>query len=130
VTVEGPSEARVGDEFQVIVHLSAAQPLTRLRSQVRFDPMALQLISSTAGEIVPATAGSPVVDARAGGAQLEVVTSPDEPVLGEGGLMVLRFRALAPRPATNVGAMLSVVGATGAAVGNSVSPPLSIAIQP
>lgn len=130
LTVEGPSEARVGEEFQVIVRLSAEQAITRLRSQLRFDPTAVQLISATAGDIVPAAAGSPKVDIRAGGAQLEVIASSDDPVQGTGGLMVLRFKALGPRPATTIAAMLNVVGGAGAAVGSSSAQPLNIAIQP
>src|SRR5437016_2348400 len=52
LTIEGPANARVGDEFQVVVHLSSAQAITHLRSQVRFDSRALQLSSATTGEIV------------------------------------------------------------------------------
>jgi general secretion pathway protein D len=130
LSIEGPASARVGEEFQAVVHLSSAQAITRLRSQVRFDATTLQLISATAGEMVPAAAGSPTVDARSGGAQLEVVASSDDPVQGEGGLMVLRFKALAPRPSTSIAAQVSVVGSAGAAVGNSAAPALNIAIQP
>jgi hypothetical protein len=43
--------------------------------------------------------------------------------------MVLRFKALSPRPSTSVAAMLSVIGSTGAAVGNSAATPLNISIQ-
>lgn len=130
LTLEGPAEVHVGDEFQVIVHLSSPEPVTRLRSQVRFDPSAIQLISANTGEMVPASAGGPEVNARAGGAQLEVISTPDDPVQGEGGLMLLRFKALGPRPGTNIAAMLSIVGGSGAAIGTGTAPPLSIVIQP
>jgi Cohesin domain len=130
VSVEGPGDVHVGEEFQVVVYLSTQDAITRLRSQVRFDPTAVQLIGSNIGEIVPAAAGNPVVSARAGGAQLDIVTTPDNPVQGDGGLMVLRFKALAPRPATTIAAMLSVLGGSGAAVGNGTAAPLNIVIQP
>ena len=130
MTLEGPSSAHVGDEFQVVVHLSAAEAITRLRSQVRFDASALQLISATNGEIVPSAAASPSVDARGGKALLEVVATPDAPVQGEGGLMVLRFKAIQPRPATSIAAQVSVLSSVGAAVGNGAAPPLNIAIEP
>jgi len=128
--LEGPSQAKVGDEFQVSVQLSSEQGITRLRSQLRFDSAALQLISATVGDVIPAAAGAPSVDTKAGGAQLDVVASPEDPVQGSGSLMILRFKALAPRPATNVAAMLNVLGGTGAAVGSSSAPPLRIAIAP
>ena len=79
--------------------------------------------------MVPAAAGSPKVDTRGSGAQLEVTTTSDEPVQGSGSLMVLQFKALAARPATNIMAMMNVLGGAGAAVGNSSAAPLKIAIQ-
>jgi len=129
LTLEGPSEATVGEEFQVTVRLATDQSITHLRSQLRFDSSALQLVSASPGDMVPAAAGSPKVDTRGSGAQLDVTTTSDEPVQGSGSLMVLQFKALAARPATNIMAMMNVVGGTGAAVGNSSAPPLKIAIQ-
>ena len=130
LTLEGPSEAKVGEEFQVTVRLATDQSITHLRSQLRFDSSALQLVSASPGDMVPAAAGSPKVDTRGSGAQLDVTTTSDEPVQGSGSLMVLQFKAVAARPATNIMAMLNVLGGSGAAVGSSASPPLKIAIQP
>jgi len=129
LTLEGPSEAKVGEEFQVTVRLATDQSITRLRSQLRYDSGALQLLSASPGDLVPAAAGSPKVDTRGSGAQLEVTTTSDEPVQGNGSLMVLQFKALAARPATNIMAMMNVLGGAGAAVGNSSAAPLKIAIQ-
>jgi len=130
LTLEGPSAARVGEEFRVTVHLATDQSITRMRSQLRYDSAALQLVSADPGDMVPAAAGSPKVDTRGSGAQLDVTTTSDEPVQGNGSLMVLQFKALAARPATDILAMLNVLGGAGAAVGNSSAPPLKIAIQP
>ena len=129
LNLEGPRNAKVGDEFQVVLQLSSQQGITRLRSQLRFDASALQLISATVGDIVPAAANGPSVDTKGGGAQLDVVASPEDPVQGSGSLMVVRFKALAPRPSTNIAAMVNVLGGTGAAIGSSSAPPLMIAIR-
>jgi len=129
LTMDGPSEVKVGDEFQVTVRLATDQSITHLRSQLRFEGGALQLVSASTGDMVPAAAGSPKVETRGGGAQLDVTTTSDEPVQGSGSLMVLQFKAVAARPATII-AMLNVLGGTGAAVGNSTASPLKIAIQP
>ena len=126
LTLNGPTEAKVGDEFQVAVLLSSEQAITRLRSQLRFDATALQLVSADAGDMVPS--GGPAVNVRGGNAQLDVVTTPEAPVQGSGSLMVLRFKAVAPR-STNIAAMLNVLGGTGAAVGSSSAPPLQVAIR-
>ncbi|MDB6042160.1 MAG: type and secretion system protein [Gammaproteobacteria bacterium] len=130
LTLEGPSNARVGEEFDVAVHLSTEQAITRLRSQVRYDSTVLQLVSATTGDVVPTAAGSPTVNTHPGGAQLEIITTPDDPVHGDGGVMTLHFKVLKARPTTNVAAMLSVLGAAGAALGSSAAQPLAIAIQP
>jgi hypothetical protein len=96
---------------------------------VRFDTSALQLISATAGDVVPSTAGSPTVDPKAGGAQLDVVAS-DDPIQGEGSLMLLRFKALAARPSSAIAAQVSAMGPSGTAMANAASQPLSVAIKP
>jgi hypothetical protein len=44
--------------------------------------------------------------------------------------MVLRFKALAPRRATNIAALLNVLGGTGTAIGSSAAQPLKISIEP
>jgi general secretion pathway protein D len=130
LSIEGPADAKVGDEFDVQVQLSTQAPITHLRSQLRFDSSALKLVSAGTGDIVPAGAGDPKVNTKGIGAQLDVVTSSDDPVQGSGTLMTLRFKALAPRPGTNIAAMLNVLGSSGAAVGSSSAEPLQLAINP
>jgi general secretion pathway protein D len=129
VTVDGPGEIAVGQEFDVTVRLATDIGITRLRGQIRFDASALQLLSATTGELVPASAGSPTVDAKSGGAQLDVVAT-DEPVQGEGSLMLLHFKALAARPASSIAAQVSAMGPSGGAMANAASQPLSVAIKP
>ena len=128
--IQGPSEAKVGDEFEVRVQLSTQDTITRLRSQLRFDASALQLMNASTGDVVPAAAGSPTVSTRGAGAQLDVTTTADDPVQGSGSLMILRFKALAPRQSTNIAAMLNVLGGSGAAIGSSSAQPLQIVIAP
>jgi general secretion pathway protein D len=129
VTVDGPGEIAVGQEFDVTVRVATDIGISRLRGQVRFDSSALQLVSATAGDVVPASAGSPTVDAKSGGAQMDVVAS-DDPIMGEGSLMLLRFKALAARPASSIAAQVSAMAPSGAAMANAASEPLSVAIKP
>ncbi len=129
VTVVGPSEATVGQEFDVTIHLASETGISHLRSQVRFDASSVQLLSASAGDIVPASAGSPNVDAKSGGAQLEV-TATDEPVHGEGNLMLLHFKALTARAASAIAAQVSAVGSTGITLANAAAQPLNVAIKP
>jgi general secretion pathway protein D len=129
VTVDGPGETTVGQEFDVTVHMATDIGISKLRGQVRFDSSALQLVSGTPGEIVPSSAGSPTVDAKGGGAQMDVVAS-DDPIQGDGNLMVLHFKALAARPASSITAQVSAMGPSGGALASAASQPLSVAIKP
>jgi general secretion pathway protein D len=129
VTVDGPGEITVGQEFDVTVHMATDIGITRLRGQVRFDSSALQLVSATAGDLVPSSAGSPTVDGKSGGAQLDVVAT-DDPVQGDGSLMLLRFKALTARAASSIVAQVSAMGPSGGAMANAASQPLSVAIKP
>ncbi|MBV8784537.1 MAG: hypothetical protein JOZ67_10145 [Gammaproteobacteria bacterium] len=128
LSLDGPTDATVGQEFRVTVHLATDQSITHLRAQLRFDASALQLLSADTGDLVPAAAGSPKVETHGGNALLDFTTTSDEPVQGSGSLMVLQFKALQPRAASNIMAMLNVVGGAGAAVGNSTAQPLQVAI--
>jgi hypothetical protein len=79
---------------------------------------------------VPAAAGNPKIEVRGGGASLDLTTTSDSPVQGSGSVMVVQFKALTARPATQMMAMLNVLGGTGAAAASASAPPLKIAIQP
>ncbi|HEY4968747.1 MAG TPA: secretin N-terminal domain-containing protein, partial [Steroidobacteraceae bacterium] len=129
VTVDGPAETAVGQEFDVTVRMATDIGISRLRGQVRFDAGALQLISATAGDVVPSSAGSPTVDPKSGGAQMDIVAS-DDPIQGEGTLMLLRFKALSARPASTIAAQVSAMAPSGAAMANAASQPLNVAIKP
>lgn len=128
VTLDGPAEVKVGQEFTVNLNLSSDQGLSHLHGQVRFDATAMQLISATAGDAIPSSAGSPHVDARVGGAQIDV-NSTQEPLKGSGSLLIMRFKALAPRGATPLAAQVAVVGAGGIPAANAPAAPLQLAID-
>ena len=130
LTLDGPTQVKVGDEFQVTVRLSTDQSITRLKSQLRFDSTAVKLTSAVTGDMVPAAANNPKIEVRGGGASLDLTTTSDSPVQGSGSVMVLQFKALAARPTTQMMAMLNVLGGTGAAAASASAPPLQIAIQP
>ena len=118
----------MGQEFDVTLRMTTDTAISRLRGQVRFDSAALQLISATAGDLVPSSAGSPNVDAKSGGVQMDVVSTSD-PVLGEGTLMLLRFKALTTRAASAITAQVSAMGPSGTALASAGSQPLNVAIK-
>ena len=125
-SVVGPAEVKVGDEFTVTLQLQTDQKINHVRSQVRFDSNAFQLLGGDPGGMVPASVGAKVI-ARQGGAQLDV-TSSDEALSLSGDLMVLKFKALQARPQTAIVAQLSVMGGSGAIVASNTPTPLTISV--
>jgi general secretion pathway protein D len=126
-TLVGPSEVKVGDEFTVTLQLQTDQNIARLRSQLRFEGAAFQLVSGDPGSMVPGSLGAKVTG-RAGGAQLDVTASSDAPIAGSGDVMVLRFKALQARAKTAFAAQVTAGGASGAIMANSTPAPLTIAV--
>src|SRR3984957_3980648 len=108
--------------------MGADSGISRLRGQVRFDSTALQLVSAATGDVVPASAGSPNVDVKPGGPRW-VVAAPDDPIQGDGSLMVLHFKALTARAASMISAQVSAMGPAGNALANAASQPFSVAIK-
>ena len=127
-TVSGPGEVKVGDEFTVTLQLQTDQNIAKVRSQVRFDGAAFQLLSGDAGGMVPGSAGAKVIG-RSGGAQLDVNAPSDAPLSGSGELMVLKFKALQARPQTAFAAQVTVMGASGAIMASSTPTPLTLAVS-
>ena len=127
-TLVGPGDVKVGDEFTVTLQLQTDQNIARLRSQVRFDGAAFQLLSGDAGSMVPDAAGAKVIG-RSGGAQLDVTAPSESPIAGSGDLMVLHFKALQARPQTAFAAQVTVMGGSGAIMGSSTPAPLTFAVS-
>jgi general secretion pathway protein D len=126
-TLVGPSEVKVGDEFTVTLQLQTDQNLARVRSQLRYEAAAFQLLAGDPGGMVPSALDAKV-NGRAGGAQLDVTATSDAPISGSGELMVLKFKALQARPKTAFAAQVTAGGASGAIMSNSTPSPLTLAV--
>jgi general secretion pathway protein D len=126
VTIEGPETAKVGDEVSVSVKLASSSALGRIRTQVGFDAVALQLISAEPGDLAP-SGETPKVETRPGGVQLELAGSEGAPVSGSGTLVKMRFRVVAARPIA-IATQVVMVGEDGVAVAATQATPLKIAV--
>jgi general secretion pathway protein D len=126
-TLVGPSEVKVGDEFTVTLQMQTDQNVSRLRAQLRFDAAAFQLQAGDPGSMVPEASGAKVVG-RPGGAQIDI-TSTDQPLSGSGDLIVLKLKAVQPRPKTAIAAQVSAMGSSGVIVGSATPTPLTIAVS-
>jgi general secretion pathway protein D len=131
LTWDGPGQVAVGQDFDVTLNLTAGAPLTSIRSQLRYDPAALQLLAANLGSVVPSSiATPPAVDERTGRAQLEIGDG-GAAIANAGSLVVLRFKALSARPTTMVSVQqFSARGGDGLAVPVLAPRPFPIVVVP
>jgi general secretion pathway protein D len=128
VTLEGPAEIKVGDEFTVTVQVQSDQGAARLRGQLRFDVTAFQFLSGDPGDLVASAANGGKVSGYAGGAQIDAVAPTGQTFSGSGDLMVLKFKALQARPQTAFAGLVTALSSTGAAVGSISPDPLTLTV--
>jgi general secretion pathway protein D len=102
---DGPGQVSVGDEFSVMLSIDSPTPIAGLRTQLRYDQAALELVTATIGDFVPSdvrAAVAPEVQSRGGRASLTIDSMGSKAVDGTGGLLVLSFKSLSSRPATMI----------------------------
>jgi hypothetical protein len=100
----GPQDARVGEEFEVMLEATVHEPLRRLPLAIRFDPQVLSFVDARPGPLAQASGiqeAAPAVDRTAGRLDLELA-APDKPLAGQGRLLTLRFAAASPRAQTRI----------------------------
>ena len=126
-TLVGPGDIKVGDEFTVTLQMQTDQGVSKVRSQLRYDGAAFQLLSGDPGGLIPDSTGAKVIG-RSGGAQLEAAMPSGETINGNGDLMVLKFKALQARAQASFSAQVTVMGASGAIMANSTPTALTLAV--
>ena len=133
VSWDAPGQVGVGQDFDVTIRFSGGDAMKTVRAQVRYDPAVLVLQSAEAGDGVPVDIQAksiPRINQIAGVVQFVVNATPEIPVSGDGGLMVLHFRATTPNPASKVSLQLAAVGANGVTMPPRVQEPLTIVVMP
>ena len=123
VTLDGPTTAKVGDEVNVSVRLDGAIGVGKARTQLRFDPTALQVVSADAGDVAP----DGKVDVRSGGIQMD---SSGTQVGASGSLLNVRFKVVTARPTITVATQVVLMGEDGGALAATQATPLAIAATP
>lgn len=133
LTWTGPTNATIGQSFDVGVDLSSPLPLSKIVSQLHFDGSILQLDSVDAGALIPAdlqSASPPKINQHAGVVQYVVALPKESPLQGEGSLLVLHFKALGPAASTPVTLQFVATGPDGRSIHAGVPAPLNVNIGP
>ena len=131
VTWDAPGQVSVGQQFDVTVRFASGADLKSIRSQLHYDTNALQLLSADPGDIVPPDlVVSPRLNQIAGVVQFTITATPEKPARGDGSLMVLHFKALAPNSAARISLQLAAVAANGGVMSPANQPPFTLAVVP
>jgi hypothetical protein len=133
ISWDGPSQIGVGQDFDVTVRFSGGDPMQNVRAQVRYDPAVLVLQSAEPGDVVPGDLQAmsiPRINQIAGVVQFVVNADGENPLTGDGGLMVMHFRATAPHAGSKLSLQLSTVSTSGATQRPTVEEPLTIVVTP
>jgi general secretion pathway protein D len=131
VSWDAPGQVSMGQEFEVTIRLAGGDDLKSVRSQLHYDTNVLQLVAADAGDILPnGNTSAPRLNQIAGVVQFVVAATPAEPARGDGSLMVLHFKALAPNSGTKLSLQLAAVAANGASMAPTNQAPLTIVVAP
>lgn len=99
LTITGPASVRVGEEFEVMIDASIAAPMQSLPLLIRFDPKVLSLVDAIPQELARADATSRKPNAG----RLEIdLQAANNPLVGQGKLLKLRFAARTARAQTTI----------------------------
>jgi general secretion pathway protein D len=130
LALEGPAQVAVGEEFDVSFSLSSGSEIATMRSVLRFDPSALQVVSADFGGLIPEEArGAGVqVGERDGRIRFDIQNLS---LSGEGEVLSVRFKALSPRPGTMVAVQqFGAAGAEGNVLPVMAPKPLILVVTP
>jgi general secretion pathway protein D len=135
ITLQGPSEVKVGQEFVVALQGRTDAPMTSSAVQLSYDPSTLRVVEISEGDLMKSGGGQTNFSQReeqaSGKVFVGLARSGGKGAKGQGTLMTVKFAAKAPKPETSV----QVAVFSGVAEGNRLlavplPPPLSFKVNP
>lgn len=133
---DGPDRLRSGEEALIILRATGSQPLRSSTLQLGYDPALLQVTEVLEGDYLSQgnalTSFAPRLDEQAGRLYVALSRSAGSGAIGEGGLLHLRVRALAPgQPAEPIRLLtFSAVGQGNRLVSAALPPPKTVTVGP
>ncbi|WP_310565639.1 cohesin domain-containing protein [Hydrogenophaga sp.] len=98
--LKGPETVKAGETFTVAVHAASGIPLAGLPMDLRFAPDKLQVVGVSEGayfrQSPAASSFTHAVNATEGRISVGLLSNAEKGVAGEGDLVLLRLKALAP----------------------------------
>nr|WP_255681931.1 secretin N-terminal domain-containing protein [Luteimonas sp. BDR2-5] len=100
-----PSEVRVGEQFTAVLNISAMQAIEQVPLMLGFSPQVLQVVSVEEGPFMTQGGGQSSLSQQVNLSEGKIsatVTRQGSAVSGQGALLNVTFRALAPSPGTEL----------------------------
>jgi len=99
ISWQGPAEAKVGEQFEVMLNLNNGDDFSKLALQMSYDPSALELVAVDEGDLGmqsgQAMSFRQESDAATGKIRIEVAPPAGATLHGEGAIAVVTFKAIA-----------------------------------
>lgn len=125
LSLQGPDQVKVGEEFKVSVRLKADGGVRSLPFQLGYDPSVLQVVAITEGPFFrqreAQTSMSSNVDQTGGKISVSVVRSGTDGAAGDDGVVVLTMRALTAKQPAELKMLMSAPVVVG---GKLLAPPV------
>lgn len=130
LVLDGEPAVAVGEDFTVTLNIARADAVSGMRTVLRYDPAVLQFTGGSAGGLIPEEMRAAAVPrSEVGGGRVRFEISGTD-LSGDGTLVTLSFRALAPRPQTMVTLQQFAASSGGEAIAVQAPRPLVIAVTP
>ncbi|ADE12054.1 cohesin domain-containing protein [Sideroxydans lithotrophicus] len=131
---QGASQAKVGDQFKVVVYAQTGSKVVDVPLKVVYDPAALQVVDVAEGDFLKGnnaqTVFSSNVDPTGGQVSVDVSQPGLEGAGGRGSLAVLTFKVTAANPQVPISVSGSAVNAAGDQVKVNLPAPHNVALLP
>ena len=131
---QGSSQAKVGDQFKVVVYAQTGGKVVDVPFKVAYDPAALEVVDVAEGDFLKGnnaqTVFSSNVDQSGGQVSVDVSQPGLEGAGGRGSLAVLTFKVTAANPQAPISVSGSAVNAAGDQVKVNLPAPHKVALMP
>ncbi len=131
---QGPTEAKVGDEFQVTVDAQSAEPLGTLSFTLGYDAAAMSVVKIDEGKLLQKNGARTIftskIDSATGHAFIYATRTGPRGITGQGSVAVITFKAAgAKAQAPLVINSPKVIGSNGTKLPTPLSTPLVMSIK-
>lgn len=133
LTWQGPANAKVGEQFEVMMNLKSPEDLTSLALLLKYDPTALEVVAVDEGDLSIQSGQTASFEHREQGGQINIsLTAPSGNVLhNDGSIALVTFKTISANPKTPLTAQsLSMKDKSGKTIPTVLPSPYALTLSP